>query len=140
MDSGYVNGFIERQQGGIYGGSLSVHGIDLSPIEATFFKKDDDSYLWLKRAPIMEYDFDTQQYSSRNRKPYFEAYLKKTVDDSVVAYRGEFMFMRFKFSAVGVWDSIFGMDKQRLNLFVERLPVSEQTLLKDINERKRNDK
>ena len=137
---GYINGFIERNSGGNYGGALTVHGIDLSPVEATFFNKDGDMYLWLKRAPIMEYEFETQAYSLRRRKPSFEAYLKKTVGDNVVAYRGEFMFMRFKFSITGVWDSTFGMDKQRLNLFVERLPVSEQTLLKDINERKRNDK
>ena len=69
--------------------------------------------------------------------------MKKQVgQDGVIEYKGEFMFMRFRFSIVGVWDKILGRDtnRQRLNLFVERLPMSEQTLLNSINERKRNDK
>ena len=143
MDNyGYTNGHIERKSGGKYEGSVSVQGIDLSPIEATFFKDGDDSYLWLKRKPIMEYDFDSQSYTTRQRKPSFEAYLKKSTDDGVVAYKGEFMFMRFKFSIVGVWDSVLGKENQRLNFFVERLPMSKQTILNDINERKKeaNDK
>lgn len=136
---GYINGSIERKNGGRYEGSVKVQGIDLSPIEATFFKDDNgDSYLWLKRAPIMEYDFDTQSYRTRKRKPVFEAYLKKQLDENVVAYKGEFMFMRFKFSIIGIWDTILGKENQRLNLFVERLPMSQQTILNDINERKKN--
>lgn len=135
--NGYMNGFIERKRNGSYEGTISVHGIDLSPIEATFFKDEGENYLWLKRKPIMEYDMETQSYSTRKRKPHFEAYLKKTVDDNVVAYKGEFMFMRFKFSIVGVWDGVLGREEQRLNIFVERLPVSQQTILNDINERKK---
>ena len=46
------------------------------------------------------------------------------------------MFLRFKYSIVGVWDNVFGKDKQRLNLFVERLPMSEQTIINSNNERK----
>jgi len=137
-DYGYINGYIERRSGGRYDGSVSVQGIDLSPIEATFFTDDYcEKYLWLKRKPIMEYDLESQSYKTRQRRPSFEAYLKKCSDDGVVAYKGEFMFMRFKFSIVGVWDSVLGKDSQRLNLFVERLPMSQQTVLGKINERKR---
>lgn len=139
-DYSYINGQIERRQGGKYEGSVRIHGIDLSPIEATFFKDDNgDSYLWLKRKPIMDYDFESQTYTTRQRKPSFEAYLKKQMDGSVVAYKGEFMFMRFKFSISGVWDIVLGKEKQRLNLFVERLPMSQQNILNDINERRRNE-
>ena len=138
-DSGYTNGYVERKVGGRYEGSVRVYGIDLSPIEATFFKDGYDSWLWLKRKPIMEYDMESQSYRTRQRKPSFEAYLKKVTDDGVVAYKGEFMFMRFRFSIVGVWDSVLGKENQRLNLFVERLPMSKQTILNDINERRRKE-
>lgn len=137
-DFSYINGQIERKQEGRYEGAVRIEGIDLTPVEATFFKDDNgDSYLWLKRKPIMEYDFESQTYTTRQRKPSFEAYLKKQINDSVVAYKGEFMFMRFKFSIVGIWDVVLGKENQRLNLFVERLPLSQQTILNDINQRKR---
>lgn len=137
-DYEYINGAIERKQGGRYEGGVKVQGIDLTPIEATFFKDENgDDYLWLKRKPIMEYDFESQSYTTRQRKPAFEAYLKKQLESDVVAYRGEFMFMRFRFSIVGIWDGILGKNDQRLNLFVERLPMSQQTILNDINQRRK---
>jgi hypothetical protein len=45
--------------------------------------------------------------------------------------------MRFKYSITGVWDKILGNDKQRLNLFVERLPLTQQTIINSINESKK---
>ena len=66
--------------------------------------------------------------------------MKKQMEDDVVAFKGQFMFMRFKFSIVGVWDTVIGKDKSRMNLFVDRLPMSQQTILNDINERKRKEK
>ena len=140
MDYGdYVNGYIERQTGGQYGGVLRIEGIDLSPVQGVYFTSEGDNYLWIKRKPIMEYSFERQEYINRERRPRLDIYMKKQVDgDGVVAYKGEFMFMRFKFSVTGVWDSILGKDtRQRLNLYVERLPLSQQTLLQSINERKR---
>lgn len=138
-DSEYTNGFIERKHDGRCEGVVKIEGIDLSPIEATFFNDDYcEKYLWLKRKPIMEYDMESQSYKTRPRNPSFEAYLKKQSDGGVVAYKGEFMFMRFKFSIVGVWDEVAGKDAHRMNLFVERLPVSEQTILNDINERNKS--
>ena len=45
MDYGdYINGHIERVAQGGYSGQLTVEGIDLSPIEAQFFKKDGDIF------------------------------------------------------------------------------------------------
>ena len=141
MGNGFLqNGFIERKKGGSYDGTLTVEGIDLSPISAQYFKDEGDSYLWLKRKQILDYDFETQSYKSRDRKPYWECYLKKQIDGKTVSYKGEFTFMHFKFSIRGVWDSVLGTDdKQRLNLFVERLPMSQQVIINNINERKKND-
>ena len=50
----YINGHVERTAKGEYTGRLSVEGIDLSPIQAQYFKKDGDIYCFIKRRPIME--------------------------------------------------------------------------------------
>lgn len=134
----YINGHIERKSGGRYEGQIIVDGVDLSPIEATYFVQDHKNYLWIRRKPIMEFDIERQQYITRRRKPDFECYLEKQVNGGVVEYKGVFTFLRFRYSMVGVWDRILGKDLQRLNLYIERLPLKEQTILKGINERKRN--
>lgn len=135
---GYVNGHIERDSYGNYTGMLTVEGINLSPLEGQYFKKDGETYLYMKRKPIMEYDYDLGKYNQRERRPQVQIYMKKQVDgDGVVAYKGDFMFMRFKFIITGVWDAILGKERNRLNLFVERAPRNEQTLLQSIVERKK---
>lgn len=140
MNSGLYDGYIERKSGGRYEGEITVERVDLSPISAQYFKEGGENYLWLKRKRVLEYDFEQQSYKSRERLPAWECYLKKTMDGDVVAYKGEFTFMHFRFSIVGVWDGVLGQDKkQRLNLYVERLPMSKQTIINNINERKRND-
>ena len=134
----YVNGYVERNSWGKYVGMLTVEGINLQHIEAQYFKKDGDTFLFIKRKPIMEYNYEKEQYMTREPKPQVSIYMKKQIDgDGVVAYKGDFMFMRFKFYIVGVWDAILGKERNRLNLFVERAPLSEQTLLHKIAERKR---
>jgi hypothetical protein len=141
MNDDYINGYVERKQGGVYEGKLSIDGILLPAISATYFKDDGENYLWIRRKKILEYDFESQAYHERDAKPQFEAYLKKQLDGNTIAYKGEFIFMRFKYSITGVWDKILGNDKQRLNLFVERMPLSEQTIINGINEsRKKNDR
>lgn len=140
MVEGYTNGYIQRTQSGAFEGKVSVEGIDLSPISAVFFKKDYDSYIWLKRKKVLDYDERLQCYKEREAQPNWECYLKKQSNGDAVSYKGEFSFMRFRFKIEGVWDSVLGMDKKhRLNLFIERLPMSEQTIINSINERKRND-
>lgn len=136
MIDDYINGFIERKQGGRYEGKITIDGISLPSISAVFFKDEESNYLWLKRKKVLDYDFESQTYKEREAKPQWEAYLKKQFDNNVVAYKGEFFFMHFKYSITGVWDGVFGKDKQRLNLFVERLPMSEQTIINSINKQK----
>lgn len=136
----YTNGYIERKAGGEYIGEIKVEGVNLSPIIGQYFKQDGENYLWLHRKPLLEYDMQTQKYNKREREPRFEVYLKKQANNDSFAYIGEFLFMRFKFKIVGVWDSIVGLDKKRLNFFIDRLPMSEQTIINGINERKKNEK
>jgi hypothetical protein len=138
MIDDYINGYIERNKDGTYGGSLTIEGITLQGgITAVYFKDEGENYLWLRRKKVLEYDFESQSYREREAKPQFEAYLKKQVDNNAVAYKGEFFFMRFKYSITCIWDKVLGNDKQRLNLFVERLPLSQQTIINSINESKK---
>lgn len=133
----YVSGFIERVSGGSYQGRLNIEGINISPIIGVYFKKDNEKYLYLKRKNILEYDEKTGTYKERSPTPKWEAYLKKRADNNTVAYKGEFYFMHFRFNIIGVWDKILGTDnKRRLNLIVEKMARSEQTLINKINERK----
>lgn len=136
----YLNGYIQRDAKGRYVGEIRIDGILLTPIEAMFFDEDGEKHIWLKRPPIKEYDFETSSFNVRKPKPYWEAYLDKTTDEGNVCYKGVFMFMRFRYSIKGVWDATFGKDKNRLNLFVERLPISNQNILLSINERKKKEK
>lgn len=139
MESDYINGYIQRTKSGSYEGRVVIDGISLPEITAVYFKENSESYLWLKRKKVLDYDFDTQSYKEREAEPRWEAYLKKQLEGNTVAYKGEFMFLRFKYSIIGVWDKILGNDKQRLNLFIERLPMSEQTIINSNNERKRKE-
>lgn len=135
----YINGFVQRTSSGQYLGKITIEGISLGKIEAVYFKKDNDSFVWLKRRKVLEYDDETMSYSEREPLPQWEAYMKKQADGGAVAYKGEFCFLRFRFSIVGVWDRVLGADKNcRLNLFVERLPQPQQTIINSINEKLRN--
>lgn len=136
MIEDYINGYIQRSQGGSYDGKITIEGILLPAISAVFFKDNGENYLWLKRKKVLDYDFESQTYKEREAKPQWEAYLKKQLDSNTVAYEGEFFFLHFKYSIVGVWDKVLGNEKQRLNLFVERLPLSQQTIINSINEQK----
>lgn len=131
----YINGYLERSAGGNYEGRISVEGIDLSPITGVMFKQDSKSYLWLRRKDILEYDYDQQRYISRKREPRWEAYLEKQMDGNVVAFKGEFLFMRFRFSITGVWDGVFGKDKSRINFFVDRVPMDRQDIIQGLSKR-----
>ena len=132
----FVNGQIQRYNGGRYTGQISVDGIDLSPIEATFFETEGKNYLWLKRQPIKEYDWETSSFKTRQAKPHWECYLEKQIENNTIAYKGVFNFLRFRYKISAVWDSKYGLEKNRMCLFVERLPMSEQTILTSINNRK----
>lgn len=137
-DFDFPDGYVQRKKDGSFGGAIKIEGIDLSPIDAVYFKKNGGCYLWLKRRHELKYDARTQSFTKCERKPYFECYLKKQIEDGTVAYSGEFIFMRFVFRAVGVWDKVLGLERNnRLNIFVERLPMSQQTIINNIKERKR---
>lgn len=138
MEGSYKNGYIERRAGGVYGGVIAIDGITIPNLIGQYFKQDGITYLWLKRQKILEYDQDMQKYFERESKPQFEVYLKKQINNNVVIFKGEFIFMHFVYEITGLWDEVLGMEKQRrLNLYVERLPMSKQKIINSINERRR---
>jgi len=139
MTNDYVNGYIQRTKKGSYEGRVTIDGVALPTIIAVFFRDGAENYLWLKRKRVLEYNFESQTYKEREAKPQWECYLLKQLDGNTVAYKGEFVFLKFRYSIIGVWDRVLGNDKQRLNLFVERLPMTEQTIINANNERKRNE-
>lgn len=132
-ESEYANGYIERRRNGAYKGTLTIERVNLSPIVGVYFAKDGKEMLWLKRAPMVEYDDVEDRFYKREKNPMWEAYLIKQDNANGIAYRGEFVFMRFRFSIIGVWDGLYS-DKNRLNLYVERLPMSRQNIIKKISE------
>ena len=137
MANEYINGYIERKAEGKYEGSIKIEGIDLSPISGVFFKQESESYLWIRRKEMLVYNQELQRYITKTREPRFETYLKKTIGASgFVEYVGEFYFMRFKFKIKAIWDAVFGIEKNRLNLFVERLPMEKQDIINKLRENK----
>lgn len=135
FDCEYTNGYIERKHDGTYCGSLRIDGIDISPIVAVAFNKEDGKYIWLRRRDILVYDHKNGKYVTKKREPQWESYIKKQMDGNTVSYRGEFHFLMFKYSIVGVWDKVLGRDKSRLNLYVERLDDDKQDIIHGIRKR-----
>lgn len=128
----FVNGCLARKDSSYYVGELSIDRIDISPIEATFFDKDGDTYLWMKRRPILEYD--GQRYKQRLRRPHWECYLKKK-KDTYDTFEGTFIFLRFKYGIIAQWDATYDDKFKRMNIYVERLPMEEQTIINNIRQR-----
>lgn len=136
MYNGYVNGFLERSSENKkdFCGTLKIEGIDISPIHGMYFKNDGNDYLWIKRKPILEYEIETQSYKERERVPKWECYLKKTVVGESSMYVGTFFFLKFKYEIRGIWDSVLGKtERNRINFYIERLPMKEQTIINEIN-------
>lgn len=130
----YSNGYLERKVDGKYEGRIHIEGVDLSPIVGVYFKDKGEDYLWLKRKAILEYDETTQTYKEKQREPRWQVYMRKQ-SDKLVAYRGEFFFLRFRFSIVGIWDRVLSEHKNRINFFVDRMPYDKQYVINEINER-----
>ena len=126
MDNG---GYIELTSG-VYVGELSIDGVNISPIVGYFFKDKGTQWLWIKRKRILEYDIESGQYLTKNPTPQFEAYLKKQGIGKNVAYQGNFVFFKFKYTMSALWDT--NGKKTKLNLCVERLPMKEQNILNTI--------
>lgn len=123
-------GYIELTKGE-YVGELSIDGVNISPIVGFFFKDKRTRWLWIKRKRILEYDFENGTFANKDPKPSFETYLQKQSSGNV-AYKGEFVFFKFKYSVVAFWDD--EKTKRKMTLSVERLPNKQQNILNKIKE------
>lgn len=121
-------GYLERKIGAVREGVLVIEGVVMSPIEGMYFQRGDDWWLWLKRKPLLEYDNKRQMFIERQREPRWETYLKK-VNKGAVAYKGTFIFCKWVWEITGIWDDVLGKERERLNLYVERLPMKEQRII-----------
>lgn len=128
----FVDGYIERCHG-TYEGILSVEGINLSPITGTYFKENGGQWLWIKRKEILQYDISEKKYKKKKPAPFFECYMKKQLGGEI-AYKGYFYFSHLKFAITGIYDKYL-KDVDRLNLYIERVPMSEQNIINNINQR-----
>lgn len=129
---GYANGCLERKAGGRYEGTMKIEGVELSPIVGTYFKTNGETFLWLRRRPIIEYDFDRNEYVNKTPRPAWEVYMKKGKERGI-AFRGSFIFFHFRFDIVGIWNDPNKLDK--LNFFVER--AEEQEIINGISRNER---
>ena len=136
-ERGYTNGYLERKAGGRFEGELKIDGVNISPIEGMYFQDGAGTHLWLKRKPVLQYDIQTETYKPKIQEPRWEAYLHKDTSNAV-DYRGEFAFLRFKYSIVGIWDKVFGVNRKRINFYIERLPREKQTIINSINQRNKD--
>lgn len=130
------DGYLQKGKNG-FEGQIIIENINLSPIEGMFFVHDrtKKEFLWLKRKPLLEYNSKEQKYDFRPREPRWEVYLEKYYGGSI-PYIGYFVFLHIKYKISGIWDkNEISKKKQRINFFIERLPISEQTIINEINKR-----
>lgn len=130
-----VNGYLQKAEDGAFEGILNIDGVDISPIIGMFFKENNKMYLWLKRKPLLEYDWNSKSYRKREREPRWEAYLEKQQNDTKIPYKGEFYFLHFTYSISGIWDEVLGEKKSRINFFVERMPMEKQRIINKMRDK-----
>ncbi len=131
FENAYSNGYLERCAGGKYEGMIEVDGVSLSPIDGLYFKEKGKNWLWVKRKETIEYDYMNDTYIKRKANPYWECYMEKQRGGDI-AYVGYFVFCHFRYVIKGIWDR-FMKDVDRINFYVERLPMSDQTIINNIN-------
>ena len=130
------DGYLQKSKNG-FDGQIKVDNVDLSPIEGMFFvhERTKKEYLWLKRKQLLEYNEKKCGYELRPREPRWEVYLEKQQNSSI-PYKGEFCFLHFKYKIVGIWDrNEISKKKQRINFYIERLPLNEQTIINENKQR-----
>lgn len=124
----YNKGLLERTNNG-YIGKLSIEGYVME-INATFWdKKKNGCDLWVQRVKEKKYNPETQQFTDYIPKPFFECYLIKMKKKDSLDYRGEFIFIGFKYGMVAWFEN---RTEHQLNLRIER--CESQPLLNRLNE------
>ena len=119
------HGYVKRTTKGFMG-ELSIDGFEID-IQATFWDKASTGCdLWLQRKKKKIYEEKTNTFKSYIPKPYFECYTIKGKDK---IYRGEFIFIGFKYSLSSFWED---KTEKLLNISIER--TKDQPILDRLRE------
>lgn len=129
-----INGYLERKSSDRYRGEMEIDGVALGSIDGVYFREGGKMLLWLKRSPVVEYDDKERKFKKRRSEPAWEVVLEPMPKNDAANYRGEFIFLRFRYSIIGIWDEVW-KDRYRINFYVERLPMSQQTIIQGISAR-----
>lgn len=125
-------GFLERTKDGNFDGEINIEGVDLSPITGVFFEEGKEKFLWLRRRPLLVYDYEHNGYLKRPREPRWETYLTKKAIDGTSIYKGTCFLLHIKYELSAIWDGIL---KSRMNLYIERLPLEKQNIINSIRDK-----
>jgi len=122
------SGFVDKTPEG-FKGRISIEGVELD-IECTFWKdKDGKRTIWVRRQKEAIFDRVTETFKEYKAKPSFECCAKAMGEGSANRYKGEFMFIGFKYS----FDAWFE-DKleRRMDISIER--ERTQPIISRLNE------
>lgn len=125
---------MERNKGSIirgkdgYKGEISIEGV-IFDIMCTFWSNQKPNYIWLKRIEEKKFDEKTNTFSSYTPKPFFECYAYKTKRSDIINYRGQFMFVGFKYDLMAWFED---KTEKKINIRINR--SESQPILKRLNE------
>lgn len=127
MELQYNKGLVTRTING-YFGKLSIEGYVMD-IVCTFWSDKKPDYIWVQRVNEKIFDIRTKTFSEYTPKPSFVCKADKTRGNDIMDYRGEFMFIGFKYELCAWFED---RTEHQLNFEIKR--SSSQPILKRLNE------
>ena len=121
-------GYVSRDNKEGYVGFANIDGCVIK-INCAFFMTTKPNYIYLQRCSKLKYDDKNKTFIEYNPYPTFQAKLNATKRGDSVSFRGEFMFVSFRYSICAFWED---KDKKLLKFDIER--CEKQPLLERINE------
>lgn len=121
------NGFVIRTNKG-YIGKLNVDNV-IFDIQTTFWSNEKPNYIFVNRPKGKTFDEKNNTFTDYTPRPFFECKADKTKKSDTMDYRGEFMFVGFKY-ILSAWFE--DKTEHQLNFIVE---ISKsQPILNRLNE------
>ena len=120
-------GLVTRTNNG-YIGRLNIENV-IFDIQTTFWSDKSPNYIWVQRPKEKNFDEKTKTFMDYIPKPFFECYAYKAKKNDIMAYRGDFMFVGFKYELIAWYEDKNG---HQMNFEVER--SKSQPILNRLNE------
>lgn len=120
-------GYAVRTNNG-YLGKINIANVVMD-VQVTFWSDKKPYYIWIQRQKEKLFDETTLTFSDYNAKPFFECYAYKAKPKDVINYKGEFMFVGFKYELVAWFE-----DKTEHQINFEVTRSESQPILKRLNE------